>query len=156
MTRKPLSPGQLNHIALPTLDPSLAEKFYVELLGFRVVPRPSFSFDGRWLYRERVGPMIHLIHVPTHQVPRGPIRTLGSHFAIQCEDTDAVVDELTLRGIEFVERSLPDYGYRQIFFRDPDGNLIELGSWPDIHDMVCQHEREAEESSSTAKDQGDT
>ena len=135
--------GQLNHIALPTVDPARAEKFYVDLLGFRVVPRPSFSFDGRWLYREEVGPMLHLLHVPDHQVPTGPINTLSAHLAIQCSDAQEVVDQLNTEKIDFVERNLPDFGYRQIFFRDPDGNLIELGEWPELKAMVKQHESQA-------------
>ena len=38
-------------------------------------------------------------------------------------------------GIEYVERVLPDYGYRQVFFRDPDGNVLELGEWPPVNEM---------------------
>ena len=34
-----------------------------------------------------------------------------------------------------VERVLPDYGYRQAFFRDPDGNVLELGEWPPANEM---------------------
>ena len=110
MNEQAIAPGQLNHIALPTTDPARAELFYVELLGFRVVPRPAFSFDGRWLYREEVGPMIHLIHVPDHQSPSGPIQTKGPHFAMQCLDIEAAVELLQNQNIEYVERSLPDFG----------------------------------------------
>ena len=147
MPPAPITLGQLNHIALPTNDPARAEKFYVDLLGFRVVPRPSFSFDGRWLYREDVGPMLHLLHVPDHCIPTGPINTLSAHLAIQCGNAQEVVDQLNVEKIEYVERHLPDFGYRQIFFRDPDGNLIELGEWPELKAMVKQHELRAQQQS---------
>ncbi len=142
MSSECLDPGQLNHLALPTADPARAEQFYCELLGFQVVPRPSFSFDGRWLYRPQVGPMIHLLHVSNHRPPTGPIDTLTHHFALQCADIDGVKRLLTERGIELVERRLPDYGYRQIFFRDPDGNLLELGDWPELTEMVAIHKKQ--------------
>ena len=41
-------------------------------------------------------------------------------------------------GLDYVERVLPDYGYRQIFFRDPDGNVLELGEWPPSNEMFPQ------------------
>ena len=141
-----LDPGQFNHLALPTSDPARAEKFYREVLHFQVVPRPSFSFDGRWLYRSEIGPMLHLIHDENHQPPSGPINTLGHHFALRCSDIDGAKQQLIELGIEFVERVLPDYGYRQIFFRDPDGNLLELGEWPEVAEMVA-NQRERQPSS---------
>ena len=144
-----IQPRQLNHLALPTTDPERAERFYVDLLGFRVVPRPAFSFDGRWLYRKEVGTMIHLLQVPHHVAQTGPINTLAPHLALQCDDVSLVRKLLEEREIEHVERNLPDFGYRQIFFRDPDGNLIELGEWPEVRAMVALHERQRVETPDT-------
>ncbi len=132
-----LEPGPLNHLALPTADPDRAARFYCEVLGFRLVPRPSFSFDGRWLYRKEVGPMLHLIYDAQHKPATGAINTRGSHFAMQCHTIDRAIQQLEEYGIEYVERVLPDQGYRQVFFRDPDGNVLELGEWPDVHAMVA-------------------
>ena len=136
MPSNPLPIGQFNHVTLPSVDLPKAERFYVDLLGFRVLPRPSFSFDGRWLYREEVGPLIHLNHNPKHEVPEGPLNTRGAHFAMQCSNLQEVVDQLSAAGIEYAVRTLPDFGHRQVFFRDPDGNLIELGEWPEVRKMV--------------------
>ena len=135
-----IDPGRFNHIGLPSLDVEKTALFYCDVLGFRVVPRPSFSFDGRWLYRESVGMLIHLLHVADHVPSTAPIETRNSHFALQCSDYDEVVKVLEARGIEFVERTLPDHGYRQVFFSDPDGNVIELGEWPSAEEMVRQIE----------------
>ena len=136
MDSKHLEPGPLNHIGLPTADAARAARFYCEVLGFRETRRPAFSFDGRWLYREQVGPMIHLIHDDQHQAPSGAINTRGTHVAMQCLDIDRAVQQLQQHNIEYVERVLPDHGYRQIFFRDPDGNVLELGEWPDVHRLA--------------------
>ena len=119
-------------------DLEQATQFYCEVLGFQVVTRPSFSFDGRWLYRREVGPMLHLIYDAQHSNPEGEINTRGNHFAMQCEDIELAIRKLKQRDIEFVERVLPDRGYRQIFFRDPDGHVVELGEWPDVHKMVAE------------------
>lgn len=133
-----LRPQQLNHIALPTANPERGAEFYCEVLGFRLVPRPAFSFDGRWLYREDVGAMIHLIHAEGYCPPAGPMNTRGYHFAMQSSDVDRDLELLAAHGVETVERVLPTYGYRQVFFQDPDGNVIEIGEWPAVDRMVLE------------------
>lgn len=130
MSAQPITIGQIDHLALPTTDAARGERFYCDLLGFRAVPRPSFSFDGRWLVHDNVGVMIHLIHSTNFNPATGPINTMNGHFALQCTDINGAIEVLKQHGIEFVERRLPDYGYRQLFFQDPDGNIIELGEWP--------------------------
>jgi catechol 2,3-dioxygenase-like lactoylglutathione lyase family enzyme len=131
MDARPIPIGRMDHLALPTTDAARGERFYSDLLGFRAVPRPSFSFDGRWLVHDKVSVMIHLIHSADFQPATGPLNTMNGHFALQCTDIDTAVEMLKQHGIKFVERRLPDYGYRQIFFQDPDGNILELGEWPD-------------------------
>lgn len=75
--------------------------------------------------------MIHLIHDDDFE-PRLtlPINTRTSHLALQVSDYDGAVERLKAHNVAYVERVLPDYGYRQVFFRDPDGNVLELGEWP--------------------------
>ena len=125
---------------MPTSDAERCAKFYCEVLGFRVVPRPQFSFDGRWLYREAAGVMIHLTHNEKHQPCFDPIDTRTNHFAMHSSDVTRDLQLLAEHGVETVERVLPDYehgktGYRQVFFRDPDGNVIEIGEWPPVAKM---------------------
>ena len=43
--------------------------------------------------------------------------------------------ELAAHGVRYVEHVLPTYGYRQVFFHDPDGNTLELGEWPSPEQM---------------------
>lgn len=121
----------MDHVALPTSDAARGELFYCDVLGFHTVPRPSFSFDGRWLVHEAVGVMLHLIHVTEYEHPTGPINTKRGHFALRCPDIDAAITVLRELGVEFIERRLPDYDYRQVFVHDPDGNVVELGEWPE-------------------------
>ncbi len=131
-----LEPGHFNHIALPTSNAQRCARFYCEVLGFRLVPRPSFSFEGRWLYRAEAGVMIHLIQDENRQLKTEPIDTRGYHFAMQSGDVSRDLRLLAEHGVETVERTLPDHGYRQVFFHDPDGNVVEIGEWPAVADMV--------------------
>jgi glyoxylase I family protein len=136
VTPAPIDVGLMNHVALPSANPERSAEFYRDVLGFAITSRPSFSFRGAWLHRRDVGVMIHLIHDEQFPPRRdGPINTRGSHLAMHVDDYDAAVAVLRTRGVEVVERVLPDYGYRQAFFCDPDGNVLELGEWPPVNEM---------------------
>jgi catechol 2,3-dioxygenase-like lactoylglutathione lyase family enzyme len=131
--------GQLNHVALPTADPERGAKFYVEVLGFIPTPRPAFSFRGAWLLHPEAGAMIHLIHSESFQPPAEPkINSRTNHIAMHVDDYDAAVRGLREHGVAYTEHVLPTYGYRQVFFQDPDGNVLELGEWPSPAEMFPQ------------------
>jgi glyoxylase I family protein len=126
----------MNHLALPTADPERGARFYADVLGFVITPRPAFSFRGAWLLHPAVGVMIHLIHDERFRPDLSqPINSRTNHLAIHVDDFDAAVASLASHGVEHVVRVLPTYHYRQVFFRDPDGNVIELGEWPSPAEM---------------------
>jgi catechol 2,3-dioxygenase-like lactoylglutathione lyase family enzyme len=127
--------GRMNHIALPTADPERGVRFYRDVLGFVEAPRPTFSFRGAWLLKREVAVMVHLIHSESFREHQGPINSRTNHVAMQVSDYDRAVELLAAHGVEYVERVLPDYNYRQVFFRDPDGNTLELGEWPSPEQM---------------------
>ena len=130
MTQHSIPLGRMDHVALATSDAARGERFYCDVLGFHAVPRPAFSFDGRWLVHDGVGVMLHLIHNDDLAARPTEIDSLQGHFAIRCTNVDAAIEILQQHSIKFVEKRLPDYGYRQLFLHDPDGNVLELGEWP--------------------------
>jgi catechol 2,3-dioxygenase-like lactoylglutathione lyase family enzyme len=108
-------------------------------LGFIETPRPTFSFRGAWLLKREVGVMIHLIHSESFQPPAdSTINSRTNHLAMQVSEYDRAVELLAAHGVAYVERVLPDYNYRQVFFHDPDGNTLELGEWPSQDEMFPQ------------------
>jgi len=40
----------LNHFSIRTTDLDASRRFYEEVLGLRVGPRPAFPFPGLWIY----------------------------------------------------------------------------------------------------------
>jgi glyoxylase I family protein len=109
----------VQHVALEVSDLEAARRFYVDLLGFRVLERPDFGFPGLWLGLPD-GRAVHLIE------GRGEAHH-SHHFALQVDDVDAAVVALRQAGVEVrdARESAPGSG-RQTFLTDPSGNLIEL------------------------------
>ena len=82
----------VHHVSLNVDDAEKTGRFYIEVLGLEVLPRPNFPFKGYWL--RTGGQEIHLIEVKDHRVPG------GEHFAFGVEDLDATCRELEGHGVK--------------------------------------------------------
>ena len=132
----PLATGRFNHASLNCRNVAASVAFYRSVLGFREVRRPDFDFEGSWLYRDELGMMLHLIGDAEMKVNSlGLTNTRRPHLAFYVDDVDAALAKLVTLEIEHKHKRLPTFGYRQIFFCDPDDNLIELGEWPAVEQM---------------------
>src|SRR5207244_9668875 len=92
-------------------------------------PRAPFNFRGAWLYDPQSRLQIHVIEHPKPMRLSGPIDTITGHFALAVADLDEAERRLNEHGIEYL-RQINAGGYHQIFFRDPDGNHLEVGIYP--------------------------
>jgi catechol 2,3-dioxygenase-like lactoylglutathione lyase family enzyme len=112
-----------HHVALITSNFEQMRAFYTETLGLPVVG----AFAGGAIIFLQAGPTtIELIGRATY----APAVGSWDHFAFQVEDVDAAYAELKALGVPFhVEpKSVPDPlpEARIAFFKDPDGNILEL------------------------------
>ena len=105
------------HMLLKVSDIARAERFYVDLLGFKIRPAKPLP-DGRPF-------------VPFHQgialTSGGPHEpTQIDHIAFTASDVRAIAARLKQADVKFF-RDLHDgiYGLT-IYIGDPDGNMIEL------------------------------
>ncbi len=126
----------INHITLVVADLERSKGFYCGLLGMEEVPRPGFSFPGKWF---QAGPtQIHLILEHEGSAPAGCPTPGGkasagraTHFAFEVADAQMAYDYLKSRGANL--RGEPKFrpdGYLQVFLQDPDGYIVEVYSWP--------------------------
>ena len=110
------------------LDRQLMEEvraFYEQHVGLTVGPRPPFSSFGYWLYAEGID-VLHLSEeMPEDKRRRGSDLTFD-HVALESSNCRHYVQALRAAGIQFTEELVPTTGRRQLFFRDPAGNGVEL------------------------------
>lgn len=131
----PLPIVSVNHIARVTRNIAENTRFYCDVLGFREVRRPNFPFSGAWLFN--YGLQIHLIE------PEGAAASLASdkisvradHLAFHVTDTQVVEHLLQKHGIPFAKNYVKDTGVTQLFFHDPDGNHIEIGTYLPVQEL---------------------
>jgi catechol 2,3-dioxygenase-like lactoylglutathione lyase family enzyme len=107
-------------------DMGAMRRFYEDILGFEILRELS----PRWI-EYRVGantlalaePSLTAADAPT---PHGSA-ALQLAFKVAVAEVDQCADELVRRGVALVSPPTDrPFGHRTLFFRDPDGNLLEV------------------------------
>lgn len=135
-----------NHIAREVLCIEKSRKFYCDILGFQQVARPPFDCSGYWLYG--YGLSLHLVETTVPVMRKKLIATRIHHFsfclprvdhiAFISDNLDIIRDILDREKVFYKADSLESSGISQIFFFDPDGNVIEISNCaPKIGDVAC-------------------
>lgn len=124
----PLEIHSLNHVARETKDLAASKAFYKNILGFREVSRPNFSFPGAWLYN--YGIMVHLVENRNLDFASGEVNTRAAHVAFHVDDIAAAESSLQEHGIDYKKSHVPDRNITQLFFHDPSGYMVEIGCYP--------------------------
>ena len=132
----------LNHFSIRTPKLEESRRFYADVLGLTVGPRPDFPFPGLWMYAGDHGDVanaaVHLIGIDA-AAPQGLDGYLGErdertlagsgavdHIAFFTEGLAATRAHLSTLGVACTERTVPSIGLHQLFLTDPNGVVIEL------------------------------
>ena len=115
----------VDHVSLLVSDTARAERFYREALGLASLPRPDLGFPGAWLSLGSGGQALHLLELPDPDPRNGrpPHGGRDRHFALRVTSTASFAARLETMHVPFT-RSMS--GRDALFFRDPDGNAVEL------------------------------
>ncbi|MBU1191987.1 MAG: VOC family protein [Gammaproteobacteria bacterium] len=115
---------RIHHASILVADTQRALCFYCDLLGLtRDNSRPDLGYPGAWL---SVGDQqIHLLELPNPDPTQGRPTHGGRdrHLALTVDDLDVLARTLENAGIAYTRSRS---GRRALFFRDPDGNALEL------------------------------
>ena len=140
---------RIDHYSIRTLDVEVSRRFYTEVIGLTVGPRPPFDFPGLWLYSgnppvdlEHSAGNYGIVHVMgvDPEATQGLVDTLGyvdpetlqggtgalDHVALSVTGRDGMVERCSRHNVRYFERTVPMLGLHQMFIKDPNGVLIEL------------------------------
>ena len=114
----------IRHIALRVRDIGRSAEFYTRLLGMTVEWRP----DAGTVYLTSGGDNLALHEVDADHIDNScsPLDHLG-FLVSRPEEVDEWAQRLQAGGVELVQQPKTHRdGARSIYFRDPDGNLVQL------------------------------
>lgn len=119
----------VSHVSVTVTDLEKAKAFYGGVLGLAAIPRPAFGFPGVWYALEGERLSLHVTvkdAMPLRPVDPHRFDTRDPHFALAVPDADETYARLQASGLPFHDFEGTPTGLRQLFVRDPDGNMVEL------------------------------
>jgi catechol 2,3-dioxygenase-like lactoylglutathione lyase family enzyme len=116
----------LDYTILFARDLPAMRKFYAEVMRFDVY----HELEGNWI-EFRVGGTLLALAKPGLIVPDQPpaagAASVQLAFRVRREEVDAAEAALREEGVTIVAPATDQrWGHRTMFFRDPDGNLLEI------------------------------
>ena len=123
----------INHVSFDVADLEVSMAFYRDVLGFQRIRRPHFPLaPGIWLYN--YGLQLHLKqprHAKFKDSPqKSNLSVTADHLAFYVTDTDEVERLLKQHDIPYRALFVEEAGITMVFFQDPDGNHLEVGTYP--------------------------
>ena len=99
--------------------------FYCNIVGLQDGPRVGLTSYGFWLYIGNKA-VLHLSESQHDVVPLTHVVTTFDHVSFTCTDDAAMEAHLNAHYVPYIVRMHPAMGVKQINFKDPAGNGIEL------------------------------
>ncbi|WP_313920585.1 VOC family protein [Tahibacter sp.] len=121
---------RLHHAAIICSDYAASRRFYVEVLGLRVIAEHHRAARDSWKLDLALpdGGQIELFSFPDPPPRASYPEACGlRHLCFAVDDVAACKREIEARGVAVQEIRIDEYtGRRFVFFSDPDGLPLEL------------------------------
>jgi catechol 2,3-dioxygenase-like lactoylglutathione lyase family enzyme len=123
-------PRRLDHCVVHVSDWERSNSFYRDVVGVEIIQK-----NGRWAYRFANAQLnLHGPGVQANPLAKIPVPPGGSDLCFEWSGTiDEAVDHLKAHAVEIELGPVPRGGARgdgvSIYFRDPDGSLLEFISY---------------------------
>lgn len=121
-----MSIAGLDHVTINTNRLAATQRFYKEVVGLKLAPRPDLGIPGIWLQGDSGQAIIHVIEMDAHEKAGDEKRATVDHIALHATDFERAREELEALGLPWCGNVIADFGLWQLMFYDPNGVLIEL------------------------------
>jgi lactoylglutathione lyase len=120
----------LNHIGVYVTNLQVSTAFYENILSLKQIPEPFHDGKHTWFTMGKAG-HLHLIQGDPKQYERDR----NDHLCFSVKSIEGFIANLDKHKIEYTnwpgtakEPTIRPDGVKQIYFKDPDGHLIEINN----------------------------
>jgi catechol-2,3-dioxygenase len=113
----------MDYVILLCDDLAEMKRFYQEVMGF-----PVYADLGNWV-EMRVGSTLLTLRLRgrPYDGEGGAGASVQLAFRVAPDEVDTCYHELVAQEVEIIEAPLDkDFGHRTLFFKDPEGNILEI------------------------------
>lgn len=122
-----MSISGLDHFTINTSNLVATTRFYRDVIGMELSPRPDFGFPGAWMCAEAGGPpIIHIMAFEGWQAKSEDGRDRIDHLALHARDFERTLAQINSFDLPWVGNVIEGFGLWQLMLYDPSGVLIEL------------------------------
>jgi catechol 2,3-dioxygenase-like lactoylglutathione lyase family enzyme len=118
----------LGELALRVNDLAAMKAFYTDVVGLEVF-NDEFDFFVFLEIGEGVEGHPQILGLFDRKVEVGQPTSTLDHFAFITDDLAAAKARLEAHGVPVLDREFPHFGWRSVFFFDPEGNTVEFVSY---------------------------
>lgn len=117
----------LDHVTINTGNLSATERFYTEVVGLELAPRPDLGVPGIWLKgKGQDQAIVHVLEEEDRPVEGIRERATVDHIALHATDFEGARKQVEELNLPWCGNVIADFGLWQLMFYDPNGVLIEL------------------------------
>lgn len=128
-----IRPIGLDHVAISVHDLNRSVEFYTKVLGLKLSSR-EYQKPGIEFFLDCGSSLIGLMQGDPaqglHPLADGGIGANHVSFRVHTRDFDAAVESLKAHDVKITFMKKREKSW-SVYFCDPDGNKLEITSWPD-------------------------
>ena len=116
----------LDHITINTANLTITERFYIDIIGLELAPRPNLGVSGIWL--KATNSERAILHILLDKVPATTAhgKVAVDHIAFHARGFDKIQQSIVSRNLPWWGNIIEDFGLWQLMVFDPNGVLVEL------------------------------
>lgn len=121
---------KLNHVGVYVTDLAVSTAFYEHILSLEQIPEPFHDGRHTWF---SIGPAGHLHLIQGEK--KEYARDRNDHLCFSVKSIEGFIKNLDANKVEYTnwpgtanEPTIRADGVKQIYFKDPDGHLIEINN----------------------------
>lgn len=126
----------IEHIGLMARDPKKLSQWYQKVLNFKIIYKTK-NYPFTFFLGGKEGSILEILPFKKGTIFPSEKEKESKHIALQVSNFEETISILERKGINYIDKTIYLFaGGKAIFFKDPEGNLLQLIYRPKSLDKI--------------------